>query len=188
MSEGSDHGEGWAPPPTPPGASTPPPGAPPSAMPPPPPPGGTPPPPGYPPTAPPPVPAPQAYPPQPAYPVQQPVPAPGPGYPPQPGYGYGYASPYPQAPRNEPLAIAGLVCGIASIPLLVACGLGIVGGVLGIVFGLIAMRRIRDANGALTGRGMALAGAICGGVGVALFVVYVVWVVVSIAADSGTRY
>jgi len=84
------------------------------------------------------------------------------------------------------LAIAGMVCGIAAIPLLLACGAGIVLGVLGVVFGLIAMRRIRDSGGALTGRGMALAGAICGGVALAIFLIYIVVAIIVAASNSGS--
>ena len=93
-----------------------------------------------------------------------------------------------RAKELEPRAIAGMVCGIAAIPTLILCGIGIVGGVLGVVFGLIAMRRIRDSGGALTGRGMALAGAICGTVALSLFVIYIVVVIIAAIADSGSSY
>jgi hypothetical protein len=161
------------------GAAAPPPGAP---VPPPAPPGWQPPPPGTmpppPATTPPPAygapPPPPAYPPAPAYPA---VPT---GYPPQPGYGYG--TPYPQAPKNDGMSIAGLCCGIAGIPLSLFCGLGLVLGTLGLVFGLIGRSRIDRSGGLLTGRGMALAGAICGGVGIALSVGY--WILI-IAVNVG---
>ena len=94
------------------------------------------------------------------------------------GYGYGY----PSAPRNDGMAIAALCCGIAAIPLTLFCGLGVVLGILGLVFGLVSMRKIERAAGALTGRGMALAGAICGGVGLVLSLGY--WVIIIIAAAS----
>ena len=171
MSTTGDQGQQWAPPPTPPGGTTAPPPIPPGATPPPSPPPGYGPPPG------------PAYPPPPG--SSSPV-----GHLPPPGYptpsGYGYAQPWGQAPRNEPLAIAGMVCGIAAIPLLLACGAGIVLGVLGVVFGLIAMRRIRDSGGALTGRGMALAGAICGGVALAIFLIYIVVAIIVAASNSGS--
>ena len=169
MSDTADQGQQWAPPPTPPGGTTPPPPIPPGAT-------SSP---GY------------GPPPGPAYPSPPAAPSPL-GYPPPPGYptqpGYGYTQPWGQAPRNEPLAIAGMVCGIAAIPLLVACGAGIVLGVLGVVFGLIAMRRIRDSGGALTGRGMALAGAICGGVALALFLIYIVVAIIVAVSDSASGY
>lgn len=174
MTQPGGPSQGWDPPPPPPGGRDEPPIAPPPPPPapgaPPVPPGGGTPPPGYP-TAP-------GHPTPPGYP-------PGPGYPSQPGYGaqpFGYASPYPQAPRNEPLAIAGLVCGIIAVPFF--CGVGLVLGVLGLVFGIIAMKRIDRSAGALTGRGMALAGAICGGVGIAFNVIYWGIVIIAMIADS----
>ena len=173
MSDTGDQGQGWGPPP-PPGAPVPP-AAPPGWQPPPP--GGTPPPPGG-------TPPPPGSIPAPAY--ATPPPAPAPGYPPVPsGYqpqpGYGYGTPYQQGPRSEPLAIAALVCGIVAIPF---CGLGIVLGILGLVFGIIAIRKIDRSQGALTGRGLALAGAICGGVGLAINVLYWGAVIVAAIADS----
>ncbi len=128
---------------------------------------------------------PQAAPPPvaPAYPA-----APPPvGYGPPPAYGQpqGYAYGYPTAPRNDGMAIAALCCGIAAIPLTLLCGLGVILGILGLVFGLVSMRKIDRAAGALTGRGMALAGAICGGVGLALSLGY--WVIIIIAAASDSN-
>jgi hypothetical protein len=165
MSDAGDQGQGWGPPPPPPESPAPPP-APPGWQPPP----GEAPPPAY--GAPGPPPA-AGYPPSPGYP---PVPT---GYPPQAGYGYG--NPYATAPRSEPLAIAALVCGIVAIPF---CGLGIVLGILGLVFGIIAIRKIDRSQGALTGRGLALAGAICGGVGLAINVLYWGAVIIAAIADS----
>jgi hypothetical protein len=94
--------------------------------------------------------------------------------------------PWPTAPRNDGQAIAALVCGIAAIPLTLMCGLGVVLGTLGLVFGLVAMRRIDRSAGALLGRGMALAGAICGGIGVVLSVGYWVLVIAVSTTDSSS--
>lgn len=142
-----------------------------------------------PPSAPPPVPPHHGAPPPtaPAYPA-----APPPadyGQPQAYGQPYGYGQPqgygYPAAPRNDGMAIAGLCCGIAAIPLTLFCGLGLVLGILGLVFGLVSMRKIERAAGALTGRGIALAGAICGGVGLVLSLGY--WVIIIIAAASDSN-
>ena len=46
-------------------------------------------------------------------------------------------------------------------------GIGFVLGVLGIVFGSIAKNEIKHSEGKLTGNGMAVAGFICGIVGLA---------------------
>ncbi len=122
--------------------------------------------------APPPPPAGYGQPIAPGYPATPPV------YPATTAYAYGYGY---VAPRTDGLAVASLVCGIASI---VVCGLGVVLGVLGLVFGLVSMNRIRREPTRLTGRGLALAGAICGGVGLAGWAIYWVVVVVSLASGS----
>jgi hypothetical protein len=67
----------------------------------------------------------------------------------------------------KPLAIASLVLGITSLLLF-----PIATGTLAIIFGVIALKRIK-ANPSLEGRKMALAGLICGIVGVALWVLLV---------------
>jgi hypothetical protein len=98
---------------------------------------------------------------------------PGPGYPTAPpAYGYpgspaGY-TPWAQMPKNDGMAIAALSCGIASIPLVLFCFIGGVVGIVALVLGLVSMGRISKSGGYLTGRGMALAGSICGGVGIGL--------------------
>jgi hypothetical protein len=85
---------------------------------------------------------------------------------------------HPQVPKNDGLAIAALSCGVASIPLVVFCFIGAVVGVVALVLGLVSLGRISGSGGYLTGRGMALAGAICGGVGLGLTVVWVALVIV----------
>ena len=66
--------------------------------------------------------------------------------------------------RSSGRAIAALVCGILSIFI---PGIGFVLGVLGIIFGVIAKNEIRRSEGKLTGEGMAIAGFVCGIVGLA---------------------
>jgi hypothetical protein len=117
---------------------------------------------------------------QPSYPAQGPAfgtGASGPSGPPAYGanpyanagysqYGPPGQNPYSQAvPRkNNGLAIASLVCSCAGIFLL-----GIP-AVLGVIFGFVARRQIRQSNGAQGGGGMALAGIIVGFVVVGLVV------------------
>lgn len=128
----------------------------------PPPPGGYPPPPGgYP-------------PPQPGgYGYQPPPPPPGYGYPPSvPGYGY----PPPPSSTTNPMAIASLVSSLLGW----ICGIG---PILGIVFGVIALNQIKKTGQG--GRGLALAGTIIGGVGVAFILLYLVFVVIFAASHSG---
>ena len=63
---------------------------------------------------------------------------------------YGYPPP-PQVKTNG-FAVAGLVLGI--IP--------VFGGILGIIFGSVAIDQINKANGWQGGKGMAIAGLVCG--------------------------
>jgi hypothetical protein len=85
-------------------------------------------------------------------------------------------------PKNDGMAVAGLVCGIASIPLLLACGIGLILGILGLVFGILGIKRIDKSNGALVGRNMGLAGAICGGISLGILAIYLIVVlIVSVA-------
>jgi hypothetical protein len=167
---------GWAaaspPPPPPPGQPVPPSwGAPPPGW-------GTPPPP--PPPGPMPQPGPGAVPP----PAPGVVPPPTPqGPPPPPGPGWNAPPPVgapmmpaqygAPGPKTNGLAIAGMVVGIAAIPLICLCGVGFFMGIVAIILSAIARRQIRESNGAAGGSGMALAGLICGIVATALGVIYI---------------
>ena len=71
--------------------------------------------------------------------------------------------------RQEGLAIASLVAGIASV---VCCG--IVTGIPAIVMGVMARNRIARSSGAVAGGGMAIAGVILGIVGSAIWTFVVV--------------
>jgi Domain of unknown function (DUF4190) len=101
---------------------------------------------------------PPQYPQQPGqYPQQQQQYPQQPGqYPPPGGYGYG------QPPRTNGMAIASLILGILWI-----CGIG---SILALIFGLVARNQIRDSRGQQQGDGMAIAGIVLGGIGVALMV------------------
>ncbi|MCX6509539.1 MAG: DUF4190 domain-containing protein [Actinobacteria bacterium] len=120
------------------------------------------------------------YPPAPPAPPVPPAP-PAPPAPPTfqaPGAPPAY---YPQAtgPKNDGMSIAGLVCGISGLATLVLCGIGLIPAILGVVFGIIGMKKVDASGGALKGRGMALAGAICGAVAIGLFVLYIVIVILN---------
>ena len=80
-------------------------------------------------------------------------------------------------PKNDGMAIAALSCGIASIPLVIFCFIGGILGIVALVLGLVSLGRISKSGGYLTGRGMAIAGAICGGVGIGLTVLWVVLII-----------
>jgi hypothetical protein len=99
------------------------------------------------------------------------------GYPQQGGYGQP-----PVAPRNG-AGIAALVLGILSILLSWLLGLGLLPGVIGLVLGIVGLRRVR--RGRATNRGTALAGLITSILGVLLSLVVVV--VLAVAWNSGGR-
>jgi len=109
---------------------------------------------------------------------------------PQPGaglYGQPYAQPYgqpyvagPVGPKTEPLAIISLVCAIAGIPFIFACGIGLFATIAAIPLGLVARSKIQKSGGTLTGEGMALAGAIVGAVAtIGIILLWILLVVVS---------
>lgn len=102
------------------------------------------------------------------------------GYPPPPqGYGYpapGYGYPPPPSSTTNPMAIASLVSSLVGW----VCGIG---PILGIVFGLIALNQIKQTGQG--GRGLALAGTIIGGVGVAIMLLYFFLAIVLTASNSG---
>lgn len=110
-----------------------------------------------------------------------------PGYPP-PAYGYG-GNPYgPYAygawapPKNNGLAIAALVFGICGF---VLCQIF---AIPALILGLRARRQIRESQGAEQGDGLALAGVILGGAGIALLVAiigfYVLIIGVTVASGA----
>ncbi|MGQ4384408.1 DUF4190 domain-containing protein [Streptomyces sp. SAS_270] len=114
----------------------------------------------------------------------EPVPPPpvgpeGPGLPPY-GHGYGWPA-MPLAPSNG-MGTAGLVLGILAALVFCVWPLAIVLGILGVVFGALGRRKAR--RGEATNPGQALAGIICGAVGIALGIAVVVIVLVA-RHDSG---
>ena len=120
-----------------------------------------------------------------------------PNPPPQPTAGAVYqggqitpGGPYGGVVKNDGMSVAALITGIASIPLLCVCGLGLVSGIVAIVLGVLGRKNVRESNGMLTGDGMALAGAICGGVAVLLGIAYIAFWGLSFAATdwSSTSY
>ena len=117
-------------------------------------------------------------------------PAPQPQQPPAPpGYGAPQPAYYaPAGPKNDGMSIAALVCGISAIPTLFLCGIGIVPAILGVVFGVIGKKKVEQSGGALQGRGMALAGAICGAVAIGLFLIWLLLVVIGAFNSDSSSY
>ncbi|QFZ78708.1 DUF4190 domain-containing protein [Streptomyces fagopyri] len=99
---------------------------------------------------------------------------PGAGHPGAPGYpgGTGYGWPALPLPPSNGMGTAGLVLGIISAVVFCLWPVAFVVGVLGVIFGAVGRRRVR--RGEATNPGQALAGIICGAVGVALSIGMVV--------------
>lgn len=77
--------------------------------------------------------------------------------------------------RTSGLAIASIVCGILSLVFFWVPLVGFLLGIIAIIFGAVAIRQIgREPN--LGGRGMAVAGLVCGIVGVAGWVILIAWI------------
>jgi Domain of unknown function (DUF4190) len=111
-----------------------------------------------------------------------PPPPPPPGYPPAPGYqqpygqppygapGYGPPPGYAYARPTNTYAILALVLAFVFAP-------------LGIVFGVLARKQIRQTGE--EGDGLALAGLIIGSIFTAIFVLFIVIWIVAIASIAG---
>lgn len=84
-----------------------------------------------------------------------PPPSGGTAYQGQPAY-YG-AYPGPMAPSTSGWAIASLILSIASY-----LGLPIIGAIVGVIFGHMALNEIKNAGGRIEGRGLAIAGLALG--------------------------
>ena len=105
------------------------------------------------------------------------APAPGQGPPPPPpgppAAGYGGYSPYAQStrPARNGMGVAALILGISSIVLCWTVIVGVVGGILAIIFGVIGRRRWKRREA--TNGGVALAGIITGAIGLVVTVIIV---------------
>ncbi|MEU9208392.1 DUF4190 domain-containing protein [Streptomyces sp. NPDC048415] len=117
---------------------------------------------------------------RPAYPYDYPQYAPVPPQGPYQG-GYGWP-PMPSAPSNG-MGTAGLVLGILAAVVFCLWPLAIVLGVLGVIFGVIGRRKAR--RGEASNPGQALAGIICGAVGIGLGIAMLVFLIV-VPDDSGS--
>ncbi|MFC1417069.1 DUF4190 domain-containing protein [Streptacidiphilus cavernicola] len=93
------------------------------------------------------------YPQQDPYQQQQPQ---GYGYPQQDGYGYGGGP----TGQNNGLAIASLVVGIVSV--VGVCFFGWLTGIVAVGLGVAGLNKSKTTG---TGRGQAIAGIVCGGIG-----------------------
>lgn len=89
--------------------------------------------------------------------------------------------------RTDGMSIASLVCGIVGLVFMfipIIYGVGIIPSILGIIFGNISKKKIRQ-NPNLEGYGMAKAGFICGIIGVVLSVISLIGCGILISELSG---
>ncbi|HEX9056253.1 MAG TPA: DUF4190 domain-containing protein [Ktedonobacterales bacterium] len=106
---------------------------------------------------------------------------PPPGAPPMgqpPYYGYG-VYPGPMAASTSGWAIASLACSIASwviVPIL--------GAIAGVIFGHIALNEIKNAQGRVEGRGMAIAGLVIGYAHIAVGLCVAAFIIIAILASG----
>jgi len=88
-----------------------------------------------------------------------------------------YGAPAYQARTTNGMAIASLVCGVAS---LVTC----ISAIPAVILGHMARKQIRDSGGTQQGEGMALAGLIIGYIFIALLAAYILFFVVLAASGD----
>lgn len=111
----------------------------------------------------------EPYPQQPQQPGYQPYAQPAPGYAPQ----QQYPNYLPGAGPTSGMAIASLVCSLLNI------------SIVGIILGHIALNQIKQSNGYIQGRGLAIAGLIIGYIELAAFVLIVFIIIVASLTHSG---
>ncbi|MFD9610985.1 DUF4190 domain-containing protein [Streptomyces sp. NPDC059083] len=114
-----------------------------------------------------------------------PTPAPAsPGYGYPAGYGSGYGQPgWQQAPSNG-MGTAAMVLGIIAVAGFCLYGLGVILGVLALIFGVIGLKKA--GRGEATNRGMAIAGIVLGSIGVLVSAVFLGFVIWAVAQDPST--
>lgn len=96
----------------------------------------------------------------------------------QPGSQPAWGGGYPTQQTTEGMAVGALVSGILGLVCGLAGCLGLAVGPIGVGLGIAARRKIRDSQGALKGDGLALAGIICGAIGLTIGLI---WLIVVIA-------
>jgi uncharacterized protein DUF4190 len=117
---------------------------------------------------------PPSYAQQPAYGQPPAPPSPAAGY---PGYPNAYGMPAPMAQETSGMAIASLICAFLVAP-------------VGVILGHIALNQIKNSNGQLGGRGLAIAGLIIGYASIALGLVVAAFfiLIIILAANQPTSF
>jgi hypothetical protein len=105
-----------------------------------------------------------------------------PGYPPLQQYPYASGYDRPDAPGATASLVLAIVA-LCALPFVCCCGLGelvtIPCGVMAVVFGINATRRVSASQGMLAGNGKAIAAIIIGGSALAIGVVLAMFVLIT---------
>lgn len=78
----------------------------------------------------------------------------------------------PVAPPADGLAIASMVCGIIAV---ITCYFGAILGTIAVVLGHVSISKIKKSGNTVGGKGMAIAGLVCGYVGIAMTLVFAIF-------------
>jgi len=100
--------------------------------------------------------------------------------------GYGPVLPGGQQRKNNNLAIASLICGVAQFVLWFALLVpGMIAAILALIFGLVSMRQVRRSGEA--GRGMAVTGVVLGALGVLGAIILIILIIIGAAVGTRTH-
>ncbi|MGA2139262.1 MAG: DUF4190 domain-containing protein [Verrucomicrobiia bacterium] len=88
------------------------------------------------------------------------------------------------APKTSGLALASLVLGILGV----TCLLPIIGAILALILGIVALSQINKSGGSVTGQGKAIAGLVLGGVGLTLIPVIIMAALLLPALNSAREH
>ncbi len=79
-------------------------------------------------------------------------------------------TPGPSLPVTNGLAIASMICGILSLVFFCFCG-GLFLGIPAVICGHLSLNQLNALGNSQQGRGMAIAGLICGYLGIAILII-----------------
>ncbi|WP_306327408.1 DUF4190 domain-containing protein [Streptomyces venezuelae] len=107
------------------------------------------------------------------------------GHPGYPSYGGGYpGQPGWQQPASNGMGTAAMVLGIVAVAGFCLYGLGVILGILALIFGIIGIKKV--GRGEATNRGMAVAGIVLGSIGIVVSAVFLGFVIWAIAQDPSS--
>lgn len=81
------------------------------------------------------------------------------------------------------LSIGSMVCGIVGVVFFWTGWFGFPAGIVGLILGIVALAKSKGAK--YEGRGMAIAGVVCGGVATLLSLIFIILAIIAIAAIGG---